>query len=248
MLQTTVLFVLFISLQYVSTVNTTFISLDPDAGNCVTVPVSVTSSFTLDINGYWNTNANFDSSAGVYVFKLNNFNHNLEEYKMFMVNARAAIQESLSSKSKYSDLSQNLLAWVSWSLRIDDGDSSHRLEMSGDSKVLLDRINYIGAMGNEAGDCHKPSKVAYDRATGRFSLTYSADEYGNDDSCNNIVGPTDLSYQKIATGDDLGLKWDGVSLMLARAVNRGVSECVIDMISFELYMYERSYHLIQNTI
>ena len=46
-----VLYGYFIGSTYVSTANTQFISLDPSAGSCTTVPVAITNTFTLDSNG-----------------------------------------------------------------------------------------------------------------------------------------------------------------------------------------------------
>ena len=46
-----VLYGYFIGSTYVTTANTQFISLDPSAGACTTVPVAITNTFTLDSNG-----------------------------------------------------------------------------------------------------------------------------------------------------------------------------------------------------
>jgi hypothetical protein len=43
----------FIALQYVSLESTTFISLDPSAGVCSSVAKSISSTYTMDKNGYW---------------------------------------------------------------------------------------------------------------------------------------------------------------------------------------------------
>ena len=142
-----------------------------------------------------------------------------------MAYTRSIIAAQLATPSEHRDLSFNLLNWVAWSLFVTEGSVQHRWTMTGDAKVLLARQNYYGSLSKEDRDCRLPGAVTYDRATGTFTMTYSHYEFyegENRDYCKTILKDTDVGYNAIANGDNMVLSWDGVSLLMARAVNKGV--------------------------
>jgi hypothetical protein len=213
----------FIGSQYVTTSNTTFISLEKNAGICVDVPVAVTNIYTLDENGYWSGKSDYNPSTGMYTLIMSSFNHSLSEYNDFMAGMRQTVAYELASKSVKQDLSQNLLDWMAWAKFVDEGTNTQRWQLTGDPKIVNNRNNYVGTLSNDETECHRKSSVTYDLATGRFKLTFSYSEYNQERSCYTILKPDDIGYDAMANGDDLSLNWDGVSLILARAVNKGVS-------------------------
>ena len=221
-----VLYGYFIGSTYVTTANTEFISLDISAGLCKTVPVAITNTFILDSNGYWNGQALYNPSQGMYQVQLNSFNHTLDEYTSFMAYTNSVIQSQLVNKAQHNDLSQNLLNWVGWSLWVTEGNIKHRWTMTGDARTMLARKNYFGSLSKEAGDCKIPGTVKYRRATGMFELTYSYKDdvmaYSTDEDCKKILLPTDVGYDSVSNGDKFAIEWDGVSMIMARAVNKGV--------------------------
>ena len=160
---------------------------------------------------------------------MSNFLHSNDEYSNFMASMRQTVSMDLASKSKSQDLSQNLLNWMTWASFVDEGTVTQRWQLTGDPKVANSRDNYIGTISNADNDCHEPSTVTYDRSTGRFKLTFSYKAYNTDSSCKGILNPIDMGYDKIANGDNLSLNWDGVSLTLARAVNKGVSNSLFSL-------------------
>ena len=212
----------FIGSTYTTTANTQFIALDLASGNCKTVPVGVTGTFTLDSNGYWSGETLFNPSQGMYHLALSNFQHSLEEYQSFMAYTRSVIESVLSEPSQHRDLSYNLLSWVTWSLFITEGAVQHRWTMTGDAKTLFARNNYYGSLSKQLYDCQLPGSVSYNKASGHFKMSYSHNSFGTSENCKSILLDTDVGYNAIANGDDLSLEWDGTSLLLARAVNKGV--------------------------
>ena len=212
----------FIGSTYTTTANTQFIALDLASGNCKTVPVGVTGTFTLDSNGYWSGETLYNPSQGMYHLALSNFQHSLEEYQTFMAYTRSVIESALSEPSQHRDLSYNLLSWVTWSLFVTEGSLQHRWTMTGDAKIMLARNNYYGSLSKQLYDCQLPGTVAYNKATGHFTMTYSHSSFSSSQNCKTILLDTDVGYNAIANGDDMSLEWDGVALLLARAVNKGV--------------------------
>ena len=47
--------------------NTHFLSIDPDAGICDSVLISVNGEFYLDDNGYWNTKSEYELNSIFYL-------------------------------------------------------------------------------------------------------------------------------------------------------------------------------------
>ena len=139
-----------------------------------------------------------------------------------MAYTRSIIATQLSAPSEHRDLSYNLLNWVAWSLFVTEGSVQHRWTMTGDAKVLLARQNYYGSLSKQNYDCRLPGTVTYDRSTAIFTMTYSHKDYSASEYCATILLDSDVGYNAIANGDDMVLSWDGVSLLMARAVNKGV--------------------------
>lgn len=212
----------FIASQYITSRETTFISLDRSAGVCEEVPLSVTGTYSVDSNGHWIGNSLYNPSDAYYSFEMSNFIKKVAQYESIISDQKVSFA-ALGAVGKLNDLATNLLYWVGWSQIVNDGNSTQRWQLTGDARVLFDRQNYLGAMGNSMADCIAPSLVTYNAATGKFLMTYSKTAFVTTGSCNNIVTPAMLSYDAAANGDTLTMKWDGTSLIIARAVNEGVS-------------------------
>ena len=222
MICTTVLLGYFIGTQYVIARATTFISLDQSAGECSEVPLSTTGVHSLDSSGHWIGNSLYNPSLAYYSFDMSNFLKNTVGYKSIIADQKA-IFATIGSIGKTNNLAINLLYWVTWSNVVNDGNSTQRWQFTGDAKVMFDRQNYLGAMGNSKADCSASSLVSYNAATGKFLMTYSESSFSKTGSCNHITTPKFLGYESAANGDILTIKWDGVSLIVATAVNKGVS-------------------------
>ena len=216
------LYAWFISTSYVANVGVTFISLDSTAGKCQHVPLAVTNTFEFDINGYWNNDLAYNPSLGLYTLDLTNFQHSTEDYALFMKNARYNFETYISAKAPSQELATNLLYWMTYSYFVDDGLYSHRWRTSGDPTVVFDRLSYLGSVGNKFGDCTLPSTVTFSRATGRMTLKYDYQSYTKNDKCFTVLDPSQIGYNAVADGSNLRLSWDVTSLILARAVNKGI--------------------------
>ena len=216
------LYAWFISTSYVANMGTSFISLDSTAGKCQHVPLAVTNTFEFDVNGHWNNDLAYNPSLGLYTVDLNNFLHSTEEYALFMQNAKYNFETYISAKAPSQDLATNLLYWMTYSYFVEDGVYSHRWRTSGDPAVVFDRLSYLGSLGNKFGDCTLPSTVSFNRATGQMRLKYDYMSYTKNPNCLTVLDPDQIGYNAIADGSNLHLSWDVTSLILARAVNKGI--------------------------
>lgn len=224
---------------------TSFISLSESAGDCAEVPLSITSVYSLDRSGHWLGNSLYNPSSAYYTFDMSNFLKNTADYKTIIA-AQKDLFYQLSTIAKTNEIANNLLYWVTWSQVVNDGNSTQKWTFTGDAKVLLDRMNYVGAMGSYGGDCVAESTVTYNAATGKFLMSYSHSTYVSTSSCNSIVAPTTVGYEAAANGDTFTMRWDGVSLVTAKSVNAGVcisssSHSVIIMpLLFDLFLQFQS--------
>ena len=66
----------FIATTYISQRDITFISLDPTSGICVSVPIAITNTYTVDVHGNWDGSLSYNPTQGMYSVTMNNFLHN----------------------------------------------------------------------------------------------------------------------------------------------------------------------------
>jgi hypothetical protein len=215
------LILFFIVSQYVSISETTFISLDAGAGVCDEVPLSVTGSYSLDLNGRWLGNSLYNPSSAYYEFTMFNFVEETAAYKILIGQQKVAFS-TIGEVGVKQDLAENILYWASWAQVISDANTTSRWQFTGDTRVILDRPNYLGAMGNKISDCPIRSTVAYNAATGKFVLSYSYSLFASKIECYAISNAEVFGYDSTANGDNLSIRWDGTSLILAAAVNKDI--------------------------
>ena len=175
----------------------------------------------MDTSGHWLGNSLYNPSNAYYTFDMSNFLKNTLQYEAIIAQQKVAFA-SLTPYGKANELGNNLLYWVGWSQVVNDGNMTQKWHFTGDTKVLLDRQNYVGAMGNSAADCVAESSVTYNAATGKYLMSYAYSTYTATNSCNSIVAPVTLGYEAAANGDTFTMRWDGVSLITAKAVNAAV--------------------------
>lgn len=235
----------FIGSQYVTARGTTFISLDQSAGVCSEVPLSITGVHSLDSSGYWIGNTLYNPSSAFYSFDMSNFLKNTAAFRTIIADQKA-IFALVGMVGKANNLAVNLLYWATWAQIVNDGNSTQRWQLTGDAKVMFDRQNYLGAMGNSKADCSASSLVTYNAATGKFLMVYSKSLFSGTGSCNNILTPNALGYDSASNGDILTMRWDGVSLVVATAVNKEVSSTFV-LISlnshFSAYLFALLYSI-----
>ena len=225
---TAVLFAYFIGTQFVTMRATSFISLSHLSGQCIHQPLLVSGVYYLDSNGSWNEDTYYNANAAVYSLELRNFKKTAEEYNNEVKLQRLSFDQ-ISLIETRNNLAYNLLYWIGWSEitfheNIDKSISTSRWQLTGDAKEILDNVGIAGSLSNVKNECQTKSAVDYNSITGRFVVTYETGKFIGDHSCRNITTLTKPD-PLISRGnvDSITVAWDGVSLLIAAAVNEGVS-------------------------
>ena len=92
-----VLLLIFFYITYNSDRNTKYLSLDDDVGSdspygvCNSIPVALTGHWSLDANGYWEGETNYNQSLAYYKFKLSSFSKSPAQYKRFVTDFKSQI-------------------------------------------------------------------------------------------------------------------------------------------------------------
>ena len=207
---------------------TSFISLSRLSGQCVHQPLLVSGVYYLDSNGSWNGGPYYNPNAAVYSLEVRNFKKTTEEYSNEVKLSKLSFDQ-ISMIETRNNLAYNLLYWIGWSeitfhKNSDKSISTSRWQLTGDAKEILDNVGKAGSLSNVKSECMAKAAVDYNSLTGRFVMTYGTEKFVNDQSCNNITVLTKID-PLISRGnvDSITVAWDGVSLLIAAAVNEGVS-------------------------
>ena len=227
-----VLFAYFIGSQFVRMNATSFISLSRLSGQCVHQPILVSGVYYLDSNGSWNGGPYYNPNAAVYSLEVRNFKKTTEEYSNEVKMQRLSFDQ-ISIIETRNNLAFNLLYWIGWSeitfhKNSDKSISTNRWQLTGDAKEILDNVDFAGSLSNVKSECMAKSAVDYNSLTGRFVVTYRSEKFMKDHTCNNITVLTKVDpFISRGNVDSITVAWDGVSLLIAAAVNEGVSTHLI---------------------
>ena len=231
------LFAYFIGSQFATTRSTSFISLDRKAGECDEVPISVTGSFNLDSNGFWSGDSQYNPNAAMYSFDAHNFQKDTKGYHSVIDQQRLSFA-NLGRVGKLHNIAYNLLYWVGWSEITTTGNSTQRWQLTGDAKVVLDRQYILGSLSNKKSDCSATATVVYSPGTGKYVMTYQSTNFKASPECGNVTQLIQPPYANLKGNTDvIDLKWDGVSHLVAAAVNEGVSRFTQPILSYPIVSY-----------
>jgi hypothetical protein len=183
----------FLWYNYSSDRSSKFLSLDgsDSSQECEEVPLSVSKTLLMDVEGYWNGNSLYNPSRAVYSFETNNFKHNTSMFVNIINDLRSRIS-NVANQALTRTLPDNLLYWMSWAQIIDDNGASMRLQFTGSILNVFDRWAMQAVLGNVAADCRSIPKVAYNPLSGVLDVTYSAQDYSSQGSCTKISAATNL--------------------------------------------------------
>jgi hypothetical protein len=103
------LFLYFVSTSYQSSLHAAFIAITVDAGDCHTVPVSVTNSFMADNEGNWIGAPQFVYALSPNEISFNNFQVSSDDqYEQMMRSFQSGLAE-IGRQSVNQNLAQNLM-------------------------------------------------------------------------------------------------------------------------------------------
>lgn len=87
-----------------------FLSLDKNAGNCDDVKIEISETFSLDYNGYWSTNSNYDDSKSVFEVQFIGVQMNQAEYNSLIKDIIYPYLKGLNMQNK--NWIENYLIWT----------------------------------------------------------------------------------------------------------------------------------------
>jgi hypothetical protein len=99
--------------QYKENLTNTFISLDPNAGNCSEVPQTVTGKFMSDIKGNWITNTDFSYILNSYSVNLLGLQYTNARWSRVMTEVTAQVKV-VGEKGANRDYAWNMVVWSSF--------------------------------------------------------------------------------------------------------------------------------------
>ena len=179
---TVFLIIYFTYTSYQSDQSTKNLSLDSAAADtgdssspfrtCLSVPNSLTQGYLLDSNGKWQSNSNFIAGYSVYHFTFQEFSHSYAEYQAFMTGVRSRIQ-SLANASAYNTIWMNLGLASSWYDLVNDGTSTHQVQLEGDPSYIFNRYYKTAVIGNKDYNCYAIPDIEFTRESGNFVIKYT---------------------------------------------------------------------------
>jgi hypothetical protein len=173
----------FTYIGYVQDQSTKYISLDPtiyaqDSSSpyrhCEAVANSLTGTWTLDKNGYWNGMSGFLGGFGRYKFQFSDFKHTYDSYYTFMSeikNKIAVVGSGATSRTS----AQNLAYLMSCTYVKSDG-YDQRVTFVGDPVYVFNRFYKSASMGSTSFPCKAIPSIALDKSTGIFTVKYAYGE------------------------------------------------------------------------
>lgn len=233
------LFLFSIIYSYNTLRNELFLSLDRNAGSCRVVSKTINGGFMADINGNWEGNKNFEYRSAIYSGTLINFDGNEHDFNS-MLQSVFDIVDIVANESYYLDLAENLVVWMAASVNINVNDQIHKLQFTGDPKIVFNSMYSYASMRNEQGICDVPSSISYDRSVGIFTISYPIVQFLASTSCMSIINPYHFGYTGVGT--EFIIRIDMQSAITAIGVNTGI----IKINDLEKVPYTESYFTTNN--
>lgn len=158
------LFIYFIYTVYLSGIQQQFMSLESNAGICESVLQPLTGTFTADTLGHWLGTSNYTYSLGIYVFDLQTFNGDNEDFAE-MINTFEGTVQMLGEIATKQNLAINLLLWMAFGSSFSVGEYVQLFTLTGDPQAVFDRDYISGALSTVSYDCNATAIAQFDVST-----------------------------------------------------------------------------------
>lgn len=219
----------FMYTSYSNSMNVSFISLDPDAGHCEEVPLTVTGSFLASLAdvsggskiGYWENVPSFQFNTTAFQLNVISYRATHAEY-MAKIEEAGTYMAAIAAKQVGQSLSWNLLTlstFVYSSKTVESG--SFEFKSYVDINTVWDREKAISTFSSPQGICNYSSITEYDLVSAKYSIMmpgYGLEPY----QCWDQVDVYDLLYDEQYDGSDFAFDVDMRSFSIAAAVNNGI--------------------------
>jgi hypothetical protein len=217
-----VFIVLFINGYYESIRNTYLSPMtgDTPSKRCVTISTANTGTYLATQNGYWQGALGFDFGKASYELSVTSFVMSKSNYSHLMDKAYVAIGK-LNEIMMRSDLTTNLIVWMSVVFLPVDNNIAQRFLLTGSPMAVFHREKVSGTVSSVLGDCNETAQASFDSVTGIISLAYNYEQYSNNPVCNSSLPPALAGYVAETDFNTFKIDVDVRSIVTAIAVNTG---------------------------
>jgi hypothetical protein len=207
-----------------------FLSPDMYSGECDEESISLTSTYTADINGYWETEPQYVSTNSIYNLKLVGSQILSEDYSRIMTRFGSYLEEQ-GKKCSQRDLSYCVLVMANYNLYHPGTNMIFRVDARAE-KIYGDLVfdaaisDYFGACQPKNGD---PPRAYYSAGINKivFEMYFGPPENG--DPCNQL-NRKDFDTRAIDSQGYLQIAYDIRSISVAVSVNLGITIIKDDLV------------------
>ena len=221
----TIIFIVFFVQGYNDTINTEFLSplSNPNSeadSFCENLPTTNTGAYLATMNGYWEGNQSFEYSSASYQLQVSSFSADVAYYRSGMEIVYNEIY-NLNQVMQVSDLSTNLLVWMSYIIPI-SGISTY-FTFTGNPTYVFNRQYTTGSFSSVHGVCQNiTSQASFNFATSSLELSYDRDQFESDRVCKAAAVPFAFGYIPEQNSNTFQLQIDVRSLITALSINIGL--------------------------
>lgn len=221
----TIIFIVFFAQGYNDTIDTEFLSplnnpnsvADPFCENLATTN---TGTYLATTSGYWEGNELFEYSSASYQLQVSSYSTNFADYSDGMEGVYEVIYD-LTSAMNASDLSTNLLVWMSYIIPI-SGVSTY-FTFTGNPSYVFNRQYITGSYSSVHGVCQNiSSQASFNFAASSFELSYDHTQFESNEICKAAVVPFAFGYIPELNSNTFDLQIDVRSLITALSINVGL--------------------------
>jgi hypothetical protein len=220
------LFSIFFVTTYQSNLKSSFISLDPNSGQCNEVPSSVSGSYYATIHGEWQGNSNFLYTDAPYYFIFSDMSTTLKNFQSEMSLLNDLIYE-LGEKAKNQSLSQNILVWAHYrhKFTFEKTNSSavtqkqQFFQFVGTPNDIFNREFMFNGLGNVQQLCEAFPLITYLKESAMLTLGWNHEIY-DEKNCNEVMDAVHAGYS--TENDAFTFHIDMITFMTTIALNSQV--------------------------
>jgi hypothetical protein len=138
-------FLYFIVVQYISGLESSFISLDPSSGDCTEVPFSLDGTYLADSSGHWDSQKKYNDATAIYSVDVLGYASTKTQYEALIGTTVGEALKEVGETGARRDLAYNMIAWTAWSYPNRDY-GKFTFAMSGEISTMLNRQYFLGGM------------------------------------------------------------------------------------------------------
>ena len=195
--------------------------LSPITSNiyCHNISATNTGTYLATMNGLWQGNPSFEYSSAAYQLQVTSHAFPVSNYTSGMETVYQKIF-NLTKIMNTSDLSLNLLIWMSYNIQI--SGITNYFTFTGNPTYIFNRQHATGSLSSVHGICQNASVTSgYDFTSSTLSSAYFYHKFIVNPICMEAAIPQYFGFLPKLSSDSFQLRLDVRSIVTALAVNTG---------------------------